>query len=192
MLADDFLTNNFLSDDKRRPVTIIGTNIGRAMASNATRGHIWEQFSSETYKALPPVGTLQGLFNPRDPAHPIEFTLPAGGPRLLPDAVAHQRLGDGAVPAQQLGRHLHQGSVRRGAGCPPSPTAMEKMLWPEKRLGSAVDSGHDDGQHGRNPGNDAECSACRSARRLTTSPASIRPSWRGSSPRCRPSTSPSG
>ena len=67
VLAADFLTGNFLSDDQRYPVTVIGTNIARAMGSNAMRGHIWDQFSSETYKALPPVRTRQ---EPVQPARP--------------------------------------------------------------------------------------------------------------------------
>ena len=35
---DDFLTDNFLSDDKRYPVTGLGTNSARALGTNATRG----------------------------------------------------------------------------------------------------------------------------------------------------------
>jgi hypothetical protein len=52
----DFLTDNFLSDDKRYSVVQIGTNVARAVASNAARGNIWDQFSSETFKAQPSVG----------------------------------------------------------------------------------------------------------------------------------------
>ena len=60
-------------------MTVIGTNLARAVASNATRGHIWDQFSSETYKTLPPVGTIKGLYNPRDAGRPIAFDVPGGG-----------------------------------------------------------------------------------------------------------------
>ncbi len=60
-------TDNFLSDDKRYPVIRLGTNIARALGSNATRGNIWDQFSSETYKELPGVGTLH---EPLQPARP--------------------------------------------------------------------------------------------------------------------------
>jgi cytochrome c5 len=134
VLSEDFLTNNFLSDDKRRPVTTIATNIGRAMASNATRGHVWEQFSSETYKALPPVGTLQGLFNPRDPARPIEFT-PAGGGRGYYRTPSLTSLWATAP-------YLHNNSVGIFINDPSVAARMsafadgiEKMLWPEKRLG---------------------------------------------------------
>ena len=64
VLAAIFSTDNFLSDDQRYPVTVIGTNIARAVGSNATRGHIWDQFSSDTYKGLPPAGTLNGPLQP--------------------------------------------------------------------------------------------------------------------------------
>src|SRR5581483_11728367 len=79
VLADDFLQNNFLSDDKRYPVTRLGTNVARSVGTNATSGHIWDQFSSETYKALPSAGSLTNLYNPQDPQRPIDFDLPSGG-----------------------------------------------------------------------------------------------------------------
>ncbi len=55
VLRGDFLERNFLSDDAKYPVSEIGTNAERALATNAERGHIWEQFSSESYKAGLPV-----------------------------------------------------------------------------------------------------------------------------------------
>ena len=134
VLAADFLTGNFLSDDQRYPVTVIGTNIGRAVGSNATRGHIWEQFSSDTYKTLPPVGTLRGLYNPRDTDHPITFDLPGGGRGYYRTA--------SLTSVWATAPYLHNNSV--GAFIKdPSASArmaafgdgMEKLLWPEKRLG---------------------------------------------------------
>ena len=35
VLADDFLTDNFLSDDRRYPITRIGTNAGRPVGDLA-------------------------------------------------------------------------------------------------------------------------------------------------------------
>jgi mono/diheme cytochrome c family protein len=43
-LKPDFRDNNFYSDDKRYPVTIIQTNAARASGTNAKRGHIWDSF----------------------------------------------------------------------------------------------------------------------------------------------------
>jgi hypothetical protein len=134
VLADDFLAGNFLSDDVRYPVTEIGTNIARAAASNAARGHIWDQFSSDTYKNLPPVGTVKGLFNPRDPDHPIEFTLPGGGrgyyrtPSLTSVWATAPFLHNNSV-----GRFVADPSVAGRMAA--FADGMEKMLWPEKRDG---------------------------------------------------------
>ena len=41
--------------EQRYSIAKIKTNAGRACGSNAQRGHIWNNFSSETYKNLPPV-----------------------------------------------------------------------------------------------------------------------------------------
>jgi hypothetical protein len=56
--AKDFRDGNFLSDDARYPVTEVGTNMARALATNAVDGDIWAQFSSREYKALAPLGRL--------------------------------------------------------------------------------------------------------------------------------------
>jgi hypothetical protein len=132
--ADDFLTGNFLSDDQRYPVTIIGTNIARSMASNAVRGHVWDQFSSETYKALPPAGTLTNLFNPRDTERPIEFALPGGGrgyyrtPSLTSVWATAPYLHNNSV-----GTFVKDPSVAGRTAA--FRDGIEKLLWPERRLG---------------------------------------------------------
>ena len=125
-------TNNFLSDDRRYSVRELGTNVARAMATNAQKGHVWEEFSSETYKQLPPAGNITGLYNPRKPDEPISVERGAG--RLLPDAVARLDVGDGALPAQQRARDVREGSVGRRTDVAFND-AVEKLLWPEKRLG---------------------------------------------------------
>jgi len=90
----DFLDGNFLSDDRRYPIVdpdwrfSIGTNLKRAMATNAVAGHIWQDFSSKTYKELPSPGTVT-LANPFDPAHPIAFAFPEGrGYYRVPSLIA--------------------------------------------------------------------------------------------------------
>ncbi len=52
VLQDDFLVNNYLSDDKRYPVSELGTNAQRAEGTNAQAGSTWGQMSSQTYKDL--------------------------------------------------------------------------------------------------------------------------------------------
>jgi hypothetical protein len=134
VLAADFLTDNFLSDDRRYPVTVIGTNLARAVGSNATRGHIWDQFSSETYKTLPAVGTIKGLYNPRDAGRPIAFDVPGGGRGYYRTA--------SLTSLWATAPYLHNNSVgvfikdpSVSARMAAFSDGMEKLLWPEKRLG---------------------------------------------------------
>jgi hypothetical protein len=54
----DFWENNFLSTEVRVPVTVIKTNAARSLGSNAIPGHMWEDYSSDTYKNLPAVGKI--------------------------------------------------------------------------------------------------------------------------------------
>ena len=58
MLAKDFRDGNTLTDDVRYAVTAVGTNMARALATNAVDGDIWAEFSSTEYKALPPLGRI--------------------------------------------------------------------------------------------------------------------------------------
>jgi hypothetical protein len=49
---DDPAVQNFMSDDRRYPTTILGTNFARAFAQNATTGRIWEEYASLEYQNL--------------------------------------------------------------------------------------------------------------------------------------------
>ena len=60
---DPFIKDNFLSNELRIPVTLVGTYAGRALATNATSGQVWDNYSSDTFKNLPSVGTIR-YFNP--------------------------------------------------------------------------------------------------------------------------------
>jgi hypothetical protein len=134
VLSDDFLDKNFLSDDNRYPVTLIGTNIARAAATNAMKGQVWEQFSSETYKQQPAVGPIRGLYNPRDPDKPIEWNLEGGGrgyyrtPTLISMWATAPYLHNNA-----LGMYVKDPSVR--GRMLSFYDSVEKLLWPERRLG---------------------------------------------------------
>src|SRR4029453_15582640 len=55
---DDFLDNNFLSTDLRVPVTLLETNACSPLATNGIGGNIWDNFPSQSYKALPSVGKI--------------------------------------------------------------------------------------------------------------------------------------
>ena len=74
----DFWLDNYLSTDMRIPVSMVGTNSARAMATNAMESRIWEDFASLTYKNLDSVGQIHY----RDPFSKAtrSFVAPQGGP----------------------------------------------------------------------------------------------------------------
>ena len=131
VLSSDFLDHNFLSDDKRKPVTEIGTNAARALGTNAKEGHVWAQFSSKTYKELPSPGKLT-LENPFDANKPLELEIPAGGN-------GYYRTPS-LISIWSSAPFLHNNSLGEYNGDPSVAGRMkafddaaEKLLWPEKR-----------------------------------------------------------
>jgi hypothetical protein len=130
-LKADFLQNNFLSTDARIAISIVKTNATRALATNATRGHVWDNFSSETYKTLPSAGEI-------DVTHPIDgtagkFRLPQGGP-------GYYRVPS-LVSIWATAPFLHNNALGAYTGDPSVAgrmaafnDAVEKLLWPEKRV----------------------------------------------------------
>jgi hypothetical protein len=77
VLAPDFLKDNYLSNDFRVPVTLLQTNACSPLATNALGGNIWDNFSSQSYKDLPSVGTIT-WYHPYT-GEPRSYTMPAGG-----------------------------------------------------------------------------------------------------------------
>ena len=69
---DPFIKDNFLSNEVRIPVSLVGTNPGRATATNGLAGEVWDNFSSDDYKKLPAVGALR-FFNPFSGAAPDAY-----------------------------------------------------------------------------------------------------------------------
>lgn len=130
--APDFLKDNYLSNDQPYPDRIIGTNACAAVASNATRGHIWDNFSSESYKERPAAGSIDILDPFSGQMRP--FVFPAGGR-------GYQRVPS-LISIWASAPYLHNNSVGAFTGDPSVAgrmrafeDAIEKMLWPEKRLG---------------------------------------------------------
>lgn len=73
----DFWHENFLASEHRVPVTLVKTHAGRALGSNSLTNHMWEDFSSTDYKALPAVGEIT-VWNPfKQQAYP--WAAPGGG-----------------------------------------------------------------------------------------------------------------
>jgi hypothetical protein len=134
VMAPDFLENNFLSTDRRYPLTKIETNSARALATNAKAGHVWDNFSSLTYKELSPVDELE-FFNPFDEAHPIKFK-----PKEKNVAPGYYRVPS-LVSVWSSAPFLHNNMLGKFTGDPSLAgridaftDAVEKLLWPEKRL----------------------------------------------------------
>jgi hypothetical protein len=132
-MKPEFLENNFLSDDKRYPLTKIETNSARAFATNAKAHHIWDNFSSQTYKELSPVDELE-FFNPFDETHPIKFK-----PKDRDVAPGYYRTPS-LVNLWSSAPFLHNNVLGKFTGDPSVAgrmdafnDAVEKLLWPEKR-----------------------------------------------------------
>ena len=134
VMKPEFLENNFLSNDKRYPLTKIETNSARAFATNAKAGHVWDNFSSLTYKELSPVDELE-FFNPFDETHPIKFK-----PKDRNVAPGYYRTPS-LVSVWSSAPLLHNNMLGKFTGDPSVAgrleafnDAVEKLLWPEKRL----------------------------------------------------------
>ncbi len=60
---DGMFGQDWLGNDERTPFTEVGTNSCRARHDNHNKGHIWEEFASETYQSSPAVGSVPRRFN---------------------------------------------------------------------------------------------------------------------------------
>jgi hypothetical protein len=132
VLKDDFADGNFYSNEERYPVTKIKTNAARAFATNAMRGHVWQNFSSETYKELPSVGEIE-VYNPYTDAME-KFKAPSGGP-------GYYRTPS-LISIWSSAPFFHNNMLGKFTGDPSVAgrmeafnDAVEKLLWPERRLG---------------------------------------------------------
>ena len=128
--ADDFLRDNYLSNELRVPSTLMQTNVCSPIATNAIAGNIWDNFSSQSYKALPSVGTVT-LRHPLS-GEPFDYTLPGGGRGFTRPA--------SLVSLWSTAPFLQNNSVGHFEWSPSVEARMrafddgiEQMLWPEKR-----------------------------------------------------------
>ena len=130
VLADDFLTDNYLSTERRIPVTLLQTNACSPLATNAIAGNIWDNFSSQTYQTLPPVGKLT-LHNPID-GTTFDYELPGGGRGFTrPPSLISLWSTAPFLLNNSVGKFRWEASVE--ARMDSFNDAIEKMLWPEKR-----------------------------------------------------------
>ena len=132
---EDFLKDNYLSTDARIPVTLLRTNACSPLATNALGGNIWDNFSSQSYKQLPSVGTV--TFSDPYTGAPMPYTMPAGGrgytrvPSLISIWSTAPFLLNNSVgpfdtsPSVEARMKVFEASI-------------EQMLWPEKRERDSV------------------------------------------------------
>ncbi|MBT1075657.1 hypothetical protein [Geobacter grbiciae] len=133
--APDFLENNFLSAEFRVPVTLLQTNACSPLATNAIRNNIWDNFSSETYKELPSVGTIT-VYNPMT-GEPVRYKMPAGGRGYTrPASLVSLWSTAPFLLNNSIGKFNPSPSV--AARMESFQDSIEKMLWPEKREKDAV------------------------------------------------------
>jgi hypothetical protein len=130
VLADDFLDGNYLSNEIRIPVTLLQTNACSPLATNALRGNIWDNFSSDSYKDLPSVGTIT-VHHPIT-GEPREYKMPAGGRGYTRPA--------SLISVWSTAPFLLNNSVGTFESSPSVEARMRsfddsirKMLWPERR-----------------------------------------------------------
>ena len=133
--APDFLQGNYLSTDARIPATLLRTNVCSPLATNALAGNIWDNFSSQTYKQLPSVGTVT-LSDPYTGAQ-VSYAMPAGGrgytrvPSLISIwSTAPFLLNNSVGP--------FDASPAVDARVKVFEASIEQMLWPEKRERDSV------------------------------------------------------
>jgi hypothetical protein len=135
VMKSEFLEDNFLSTERRIPVTELGTNGCSPLATNGIRDNIWDNFSSTTYKQLPAVGKFT-VHNPKT-GEPWEYEMPGGGrgytrpaslislwstaPFLLNNSVG-KFYGEAGVEARMASFN----------------ESIQQMLWPDKRRKDSV------------------------------------------------------
>lgn len=135
--GDPFLTGNFMSSEIRIPVTLVGTNSGRATATNAMRNQVWDNFSSEGYKSLPPVGPVR-FYNPFSGRVPDaygnndSYEPPGGGPGYYRPATLLSLWSTAPyLHNNTLGLYNHDPSVKGRLAA--FNDGIRKLLWNSRR-----------------------------------------------------------
>jgi len=130
VMKPDFLDGNFLSTDQRLPMTDIGINACSPLATNGIRDNIWDNFTSETYKTLPPVGDIT-LYDPVN-GKPYQYT-PAGGGRgyVRPASLISVWSSAPFLQNNAVGPFNGYGTVE--GRMESFNASIQQMLWPERR-----------------------------------------------------------
>jgi hypothetical protein len=130
VLAPDFLEDNLLANELRVPVTLLETNACSPLATNAIGGNIWDNFSSQSYKDLPSVGTITVHDPFTGQARP--YRMPAGGRGYTrPASLVSAWSTAPFLLNNSLGEFKWSPSVEARMGS--FQDSIEQLLWPERR-----------------------------------------------------------
>ncbi len=128
--APDFLEGNYLSTELRVPAPLLGINACSPLATNAIRGNIWDNFSSESYKTLPSAGsmTIRHAITGKE----MTLQLPAGGRGYIrPASLISLWSTAPFLQNNTVGPFEYSPSVE--ARMRSFQASIEQMLWPERR-----------------------------------------------------------
>lgn len=154
VLAPDFLENNFLSTERRVPVDLLQTNACSPLATNALRDDIWDDFSSESYKQLPPVGELTahhpvsgGAMSLRPPGNGRGYSRPASLISLWSSApyLLNNSVGFVDYPYTKQGYHYGDDDYGGGTGPYGAEAAAAAAQYPTEEPGEG-EGGYDPGE----------------------------------------------
>jgi hypothetical protein len=128
--AESFLEDNYLSSELRVPVTLLETNACSPLATNAIKENIWDNFSSQTYKALPSVGPIT-VHHPYTGA-PSQYQMPAGGRGYTrPPSLVSVWSTAPFLLNNSVGTFYPRPSVEDRMRS--FDDSIQQLLWPEKR-----------------------------------------------------------
>jgi hypothetical protein len=128
--APDFLEHNYLSSELRVPVTLLQTNACSPLATNALGGNIWDNFSSQSYKELPSVGTIT-WYHPYT-GEPRTYVMPAGGRGYTrPPSLVSLWSTAPFLLNNSVGKFNYEPSVQ--GRLESFEDSIHQMLWPETR-----------------------------------------------------------
>ncbi|MGO6968270.1 hypothetical protein [Rhizobium leguminosarum] len=142
----DFLDSNYLSTERRVPMDIVRTNACSAIATNGLSGDVWDNFTSSTYKALPPphevtvnhpvsgaAMPLQAAGNGRGYLRPPSLvSLWSTAPFLLNNSVGHEESYHGTDYYNQDNAGGY--GAGRGTACPAADAGDPYLPCVENRL----------------------------------------------------------
>ena len=128
--APDFLQDNYLSTELRVPVTLLETNACSPLATNGIAGNIWDNFTSQSYKELPSVGTVT-VHDPLTGAA-SQYQMPGGGRGYTrPPSLISLWSTAPYLLNNTVGKFEWSPAV--DARVSSFQDSIEQMLWPEKR-----------------------------------------------------------